>query len=237
MATGGTQAPWASRAHSAKAAASGGLFGLLSGGPAGAIIGAALGLGESIWSAKRADSAHQREVRDLQRAGLNPMLSARGGGGSEVGDVGGASRGITSGLAAQRARAEIELLRAQTKATLSQSMESMARVGQIETEVPSRVRQMEAGASLSEAQTAVARMSEKELKARVPLVAKQMLASISSLKASASSAVATKELNEVEAQLRSADLKGRMNREEIQKFIGELPVWARVLWLSFLEVR
>jgi len=151
MATGGTQAPWATRAHSAKAAASGGLFGLSFGGPAGAIIGAALGLGESIWSAKRADSAHQREVRDLERAGLNPMLSARGGGGSEVGDVGGASRGITSGLAAQRARAEIELLRAQTKATLSQSMESQARVGQITTKTPVEVDQIIASTGLANA--------------------------------------------------------------------------------------
>jgi len=236
MGTGNRQAPWVSRAHSAKSAAAGGLAGFSIAGPPGAIVGGALGLAESLWSARRADSAHQREVRDLQRAGLNPALSARGGG-SEVGDLGGASRGITSGLAAQRARAEIELLRAQTKATLSQSMESQARIGQITTEVPSRVRQMETGADLARAQAAVADLSRQELERRLPLVQDRMLAEIQQLKASSSSAVSTAELNAVEKKLRESDLAGRMNREEIQKFIGELPVWARVLWLSFLEVK
>lgn len=113
------------------------------GGVPGALIGGAIGLGESIWSAKRADSAHQREVRDLQRAGLNPMLSA-GGAGAPNSPVS-VSEGVGTGLQVQRQRAELRLLEAQARREVSsarladtQSWELASFAGTRANEVASR---------------------------------------------------------------------------------------------------
>lgn len=82
---------------------------------AGALITAGSGIITNAWMARRADTAHQREVRDLSRAGLNPTLSAMGGRGAEVGNisepVGGA---VGTALAIRRLRAETALLEAQS---------------------------------------------------------------------------------------------------------------------------
>lgn len=47
------------------------------------------------WQKMMSDTAHQREIRDLQAAGLNPVLSAMGGSGAAVGS-GAAASGVTS---------------------------------------------------------------------------------------------------------------------------------------------
>lgn len=47
------------------------------------------------WQKMMSDTAHQREIRDLQAAGLNPVLSAMGGNGASVGS-GATASGVTS---------------------------------------------------------------------------------------------------------------------------------------------
>lgn len=47
------------------------------------------------WQKMMSDTAHQREIRDLQAAGLNPILSATGGNGAAVGS-GATASGVTS---------------------------------------------------------------------------------------------------------------------------------------------
>lgn len=68
---------------------------------------------------RMSSTAHRRQVEDLRRAGLNPILSANKGASSPGGamglaqNIGGA--GVTSALQAQQNRANIQLADAQTR--------------------------------------------------------------------------------------------------------------------------
>lgn len=55
------------------------------------------------WQKLMSDTAHQREIRDLQAAGLNPVLSAMGGNGASV-----TSGATASGLSSSGAKGDVD---------------------------------------------------------------------------------------------------------------------------------
>lgn len=98
----------------------------------GALLGGGLGIGSAFmqnefnrkaasdqrdWSKMMSDTAHRREVRDLELAGLNPALSAMGGAGaavpgSQAQQVADFQQPINSAMAATRLRSEVDLNKA-----------------------------------------------------------------------------------------------------------------------------
>jgi len=122
-------------------ATGGGVAGAAAGGPPGAVLGtiggAALGMGYNAWQAamnrkfqrNMANTSHQREVKDLRAAGLNPILSARlGGSASPPGnaahaagpDVGATmNQSSAQGIQRQLALGQIDLMDAQSRQATS----------------------------------------------------------------------------------------------------------------------
>lgn len=108
------------------------------------------------WSQEMANTAHQREVRDLALAGLNPILSGTGGMGSATPGAAMASsakaaaaqaatpdygRVISTALESKRNKAEVENLETDSRkkwaeGTLASQLynESQARTGSVNTE-------------------------------------------------------------------------------------------------------
>lgn len=93
---------------------------------------------------RMSSSSHQRDVRDLMLAGLNPVLSGHGGASTPGGSVApvenkgeGANRGIASALAVKQAQANIELTRAQTRREDETASYTRVQSGDLQTQAAS----------------------------------------------------------------------------------------------------
>lgn len=194
---------------------------------AGAVIGGGLGLAQNIWSARRADSAHQREVRDLRRAGLNPYLSARGSG-ADVGPMQDVGRSVSSALEVQRQRAEIDLLRAQAGATDAQRIQALTNAWEVRSFAGARGAQAAAAADASDAAAVLSRQNATQLRETLKLVKQEIAARTDQFSSSAAAAAAR-------AALDRAAERGALNREDIQELLSQYPVVFRALMQVLLS--
>lgn len=138
---------------SVKGLVQGAATGGMTGNPWGAVIGAGIGaFGDQLsansaavknkreaqrqrdWQSYMSDTAHQREVADLEASGLNPILTATGGNGASTGSsglatavaTGGFGNGISNAVKGYKADTERKVAEAQQDTLVSQAEKNLA---------------------------------------------------------------------------------------------------------------
>lgn len=162
-------------------------------------------------SKSNADSAHQREVKDLSKAGLNPLLSVMGGRGAPdpgVPDFGeSVSKSAANALALSQMKANVELTR-------SQAAESAARTTGLGIENANRAATQEADVNVSRVKSQLADMDLKQRTMLFDTAIAQARAQLKQTVSSAKGLDARRELD-VLAQV------GAKNVAELEKRLGE----------------
>jgi len=212
----GKDAPWVT---AARAVGGAGGFALPGGPVTAALIGAGTTLAQNIWSARRADTAHQREVKDLKAAGINPIHTARGGGGAPVGEMQDIGRGAGSALEVRRANAEIKLLEAQARQLGSSSRLAETQANEISSFAPGRAAEASARTGLTNTQAATAQDLRKYL---IAAAKEEVQLKVSSARAARARAI-----------LDEAGAARAENLEALEKEFQKLGAWGPAARLLF----
>lgn len=153
----------------------------------------------ALWARHMSNTAHRRQVEDLKKAGINPMLTAGGRGASS--DVPSFESPVTSALAARQAQANIELTNAQAHLVRTQA-------GDISSSFQSRM-------GLMEEQAAVARMSVEQARATLPEALNRARAEIAQMSSAA-------QANQARAVLDQLQKTSAENLAQFEKRVGEM---------------
>lgn len=188
-------------------------------------------LATNVFSAREADrnrrfqermssTAHQREVKDLRAAGINPILSARGSGSStpsgavaQFEDSGG--KAVSSALAAQMAHKQLALMDAQIEKTEAEAQATRVGITELETTRPGRL-------NLQALEIEMKSYSAEQLKQTLPVLIEQARAQLNDTMSSARAANARAVLDELARS-------GAVNEAELQRLASELGPLGRVL--------
>lgn len=195
-----------------------------------AIIGAATDIGMYAWQRHDAGEAHQREVEDLAKAGINPLMTAQTRGtpvvpAPNIGqDI---QSGIASGLAIRAQASEIQRAKAQAAAASAAALSSTAsaRLTGIQADVQSALANYQVEQARGNAQRAD--LEAQRLSLLLPFVAVQARQEILSSAAGARNANALAVLNELAKN-------GRVNQSNLDKTIGTYGPFSQLM-LEMLE--
>jgi len=175
-----------------------------------AIIGAGADLAGLLLSHRWAGNAHQREVRDLSAAGLNPMLGMSGMG-APIPDV--SSFGLRAEQGAQIGL-ELSTLEERTKLLSAKVDESIARAQNARTQAEATEALMPVRMALMQGELRVENMRADQMIALMPLLIGEAEAHIKQMAASARSLDALSVLQEYRAT-------GELNEQKFELDMGE----------------
>lgn len=192
----------------------------------------------NIWNAREArknrdfqermsSTAHQREVRDLRSAGINPMMSRMGSGASTPGgdraqmeDMG---KGVSSALQVAMLKADIDLKKAQAQQAYAGANQSNQQAQDIWATQEPRI-------ALQRAQAALASGNLEQVQKMMPELVAKAREEVQMVSNSARAA-------EARAVLDEAAATGAGNIEEFERSLGQAAPWARALFQALRLLR
>lgn len=157
------------------------------------IIGAGMDVAQTLFAKHQADTAHQREARDLIAAGINPIMTA-GQRGAPVPEQPSLSesfqRGLSTSLAVRMQKAQIGLVEAQAAAARAQAQTTVIQGSRLSSMTPLEMSVLQGRSDLTGLQA-------DQLRAMLPMVAEKLRAEISSQLAGARRTQALAALDEL----------------------------------------